>query len=112
MAEGLARQIAPDVVAGSAGTDPGTGMNALSVASLAELGIDIGGHVPRPVTDELVAAADLVVVLGRDARVAPSDGTPVVVWDTDEPSTRGIEGAERMRLVRDDIARHVRDLLG
>ncbi|PSS59374.1 low molecular weight phosphatase family protein, partial [Ensifer sp. NM-2] len=32
-------------------------------------------------------------------------------WHTDEPSQRGIEGMERMRLVRDDIDTHVRKLL-
>ena len=81
------------------------------MASLEEAGIDISGGSPKPVTDELVALADLVVVLGGDAQVDPVNGTPVETWDTDEPSTRGIEGPERMRLVRDDIAAHVKDLV-
>ena len=38
-------------------------------------------------------------------------GTRFEDWDTDEPSERGIEGMERMRLVRDDIDRRVQDLL-
>ncbi|KZM34758.1 arsenate-mycothiol transferase ArsC [Oerskovia enterophila] len=111
MAAGLARQIAPDVQVDSAGTSPGSSLNALSVEALAEVGVDLSGERPQPLTPELVAAADVVVVLGRDAQVTTDDGTPVVVWDTDEPSLRGIEGMERMRLVRDDIAAHVRDLL-
>ncbi|GAA1401528.1 arsenate-mycothiol transferase ArsC [Oerskovia paurometabola] len=111
MAAGLARKIAPDVQVDSAGTSPGSSLNALSVASLEEVGVDLSGEHPKPLTPELVAAADVVVVLGREAQVTTDDGTPVVVWDTDEPSLRGIEGMERMRLVRDDIAAHVRDLL-
>ncbi|MBD7998376.1 MULTISPECIES: low molecular weight phosphatase family protein [Oerskovia] len=111
MAAGLARKIAPDVRVDSAGTSPGSSLNALSVASLEEVGVDLSGEHPKPLTPELVAAADVVVVLGREAQVTTDDGTPVVVWDTDEPSLRGIEGMERMRLVRDDIAAHVRDLL-
>ena len=111
MAAGLARQITPDVQVDSAGTSPGSSLNALSVEALAEVGVDLSGERPQPLTPELVAAADVVVVLGRDAQVTTDDGTPVVVWDTDEPSLRGIEGMERMRLVRDDIAAHVRDLL-
>ncbi|MFF3065837.1 low molecular weight phosphatase family protein [Oerskovia sp. NPDC057915] len=111
MAAGLARKIAPDVRVDSAGTSPGSSLNALSVASLEEVGVDLSGEHPKPLTSELVAAADVVVVLGREAQVTTDDGTPVVVWDTDEPSLRGIEGMERMRLVRDDIAAHVRDLL-
>ena len=58
----------------------------------------------------MIVAADRVIVLGRDAQVTSVGGTPVEVWDTDEPSERGIEGIERMRLVRDDIARRVRNL--
>ncbi|HST85307.1 MAG TPA: low molecular weight phosphatase family protein, partial [Kineosporiaceae bacterium] len=50
---------------------------------------------------------DLVVTLGREAFVEPVAGTTIVNWDTDEPSERGIEGIERMRLVRDDIAARV-----
>lgn len=111
MAAGLARKIAPGVRVDSAGTSPGSSLNALSVASLEEVGVDLSGEHPKPLTPELVAAADVVVVLGREAQVTTDDGTPVVVWDTDEPSLRGIEGMERMRLVRDDIAAHVRDLL-
>ena len=55
-------------------------------------------------------AADVVVTLGREARLDVPTGTHVENWDTDEPSDRGIEGAERMRLVRDDIAARVRVL--
>jgi arsenate-mycothiol transferase len=111
MAAGLMRHLADDQVrVDSAGTRPGGHLNAESVASLQEVGIDISGASPKRVTDELVASADLVVVLGGDAQVSPVDGTPVETWDTDEPSTRGIEGPERMRLVRDDIASRVEEL--
>ncbi|MFB9375617.1 low molecular weight phosphatase family protein [Kineococcus gynurae] len=111
MAAGLMRHAAgPAVEVRSAGTRPGTALNAQSVASLAEIGVDIAGERPTLLTDELVRTADLVVVLGDEARVEPAGGTPVEVWDVDEPSRRGIEGAERMRLVRDDIARRVEEL--
>lgn len=108
LAAALMRRAAGDTVAvESAGTRPGTAVNALSAESLYELGIDITTETPKAVTAELVAAADLVVTLGREAVVEPSDGTPVVNWDTDEPSERGIDGLERMRLIRDDIATRV-----
>jgi arsenate-mycothiol transferase len=54
---------------------------------------------------------DLVVTLGREARVEVPDGTELRNWDTDEPSARGIDGIDRMLLVRDDIARRVAALL-
>jgi len=100
------------VSAASAGTDPGTDLNALAVASLAELGIDVGDERPKPLTDDMVRAADLVVVLGAEAHVDGDRGVVVETWITDEPSTRGIEGMERMRLVRDDIRARVDELRG
>jgi len=116
MAAGLMRhaaeQRAVPVRVSSAGTEAGTTLNAQSVESLAELGVDISSARTHQLTDDDVRAADLVVVLGSEARVDPVDGTPVEVWETDEPSTRGIEGLERMRLVRDDIAARVDELVG
>jgi arsenate-mycothiol transferase len=94
----------------SAGTRPGSAVNGLSAESLAEVGLDITHNRPKPVTDDLVRAADVVVTLGREAHVDEVAGTLFENWDTDEPSERGIEGIERMRLVRDDIARRVDDL--
>ena len=112
MAAGLMRQAAGNRVdVDSAGTHPGRAVNALSAEALSEVGIDIADQVPKPITDDLIAAADVVVVLGRDAQVHPADGTPVEIWDTDEPSERGIEGIARMRLVRDDISRRIDHLL-
>jgi arsenate-mycothiol transferase len=52
-----------------------------------------------------------VITLGREAHVEPVPGPTFENWDTDEPSERGIDGIERMRLVRDDIAKRVADLL-
>jgi len=112
MAAALMKHRAADTVqVQSAGTRPGTNLNQLSVASLAEVGVDISGEKPKPMTDQDVRAADLVVILGREASVDQIDGTRFENWDTDEPSERGIEGLERMRLVRDDIDRRVQDLL-
>lgn len=59
----------------------------------------------------MLDAVDVVVVLGTEAKLEPRDGTRVEVWVPDEPSERGIEGMERMRLVRDDITARVHKLL-
>ncbi|MGN7133364.1 low molecular weight phosphatase family protein [Rhodococcoides corynebacterioides] len=111
MAAGLMRAAAGDTVdVHSAGTKPGAAVNALSAEVLLEVGVDITGETPTPIDRQLLREVDLVVTLGRDARVHPEAGTPVENWDTDEPSERGIEGIERMRLVRDDIAARVAEL--
>ena len=96
----------------SAGTRPGTEVNKLSAESLAEMGIDISAETPKPVDPELVRAVDIVVTLGREAHVEPVARTRFENWDTDEPSERGIDGIQRMRLIRDDIERRMRRLLG
>ena len=75
MAAGLLRQAAGDTVTvDSAGTQPGTAVNALSAKSLAEVGVDISGETPKAITTQL-ARADVVVTLGRDARVDEVPGT-------------------------------------
>ncbi len=111
MAAGLMRKIAGDRVdVYSAGTSPGSALNALSARSLQEVGADITGEYPKPIDPALLREVDLVVTLGREARVDAPPGTRLENWDTDEPSQRGIEGIERMRLVRDDIAARVQRL--
>jgi arsenate-mycothiol transferase len=113
LAAALMRHDAGDAVTvASAGTDPGTSLNALAVESLAELGVDVGDERPKPLTDDMVRAADLVVVLGAEAHVDGDRGVAVETWITDEPSERGIDGMERMRLVRDDIRSRVDELRG
>ena len=112
LAAGLMKQLAAGAVTvHSAGTKPGKSLNPESVESLSELGIDITGEHPKPVADEVLDAVDVVVVLGTEAKLEPRDGTRFEVWVPDEPSERGIEGMERMRLVRDDITARVQKLL-
>lgn len=113
MAQALMRHIAgPCVRALSAGTHAKGVVNTLSAQSLAELGIDVGDHRPIQLDDALVDAADLIVVVGTAAQPdLPEHGPPVETWDTDEPSLRGIDGLDRMRLIRDDIADRVEELV-
>ncbi|WP_067660113.1 arsenate-mycothiol transferase ArsC [Nocardia harenae] len=112
MAAALLRQAGPGLVrVYSAGTEPGTGLNPLSVQVLDEVGASIEGEHPKPIDPAIAATADRIVVLGREAHLDPPPAGTVEVWDTDEPSRRGIDGIERMRLIREDIAARVRALL-
>jgi arsenate-mycothiol transferase len=54
------------------------------------VGVDITAETPQAVTADMIEAADLVITLGREAHVAPVEGTRFENWDTDEPSERGI----------------------
>lgn len=112
MAGGLMRHLAGDTATVyTAGTKPGTALNAQSVESLAELGIDISTEHTKPITSEMLNSVGLIITLGKEAVVDPVPGIEIRNWDTDEPSERGIEGMERMRLVRDDIKNRVLDLI-
>jgi arsenate-mycothiol transferase len=111
MAAALMRDLAGDTIdVLSAGTKPGTSLNAQSIQSLEESGIDVGGEHPKILTSGMVKSADVVVVLGAEAKVDQVPGVRFETWITDEPSERGIEGMDRMRLVRDDIRSRVVDL--
>ncbi|WP_369699624.1 low molecular weight phosphatase family protein [Nesterenkonia sp. Act20] len=98
------------VVVSSAGTQPGSKINALSAEVLQEIGADITGETPTQLTPEAMREAGHVVVIGAEAEVEELDGVTLERWEIDEPSERGIEGRERMELVRDDIHLRVREL--
>lgn len=68
---------------------------------------------PKAVAPEVLARVDRVIILGREAQLElPADAHGTLErWVTDEPSSRGIEGMERMRLIRDDIENRVKSLL-
>ena len=96
MAQALMNKLAGPHPALSAGTHAKGAVNALSAQSLAELGIDVD-HRPTQLDDAFIAAVDLIVIVGTAAQPdLPEHGPPVEIWDTDEPSLRGIEGLERM----------------
>lgn len=104
------------VTASSAGTKAavGSAVNAESAASLAELGADMTGGVPKFASEQDFAAATRVVVVGSAAQlkdVGEDVLAKTVRWETVEPSAQGIGGVERMNLIRDDIDRRVRDLV-
>ena len=109
MAEALLRRRVGDAIdIHSAGTKPKpveAGVNAESAASVALVGASMAHAIPKGIDPDLLRTADRVVILGADAQVEPVEGLRGTIerWDTGEPSLRGIEGAERMDLIRDDI---------
>lgn len=110
MAEALMRQLVGDAVsAHSAGTAPKQQVNAESAAALEEVGADMASALPKPVDAELMRTADRVIVLGAEAQPAPVPDmrTAIERWEIAEPSTQGIAGMPRMRLIRDEITENV-----
>ena len=114
MAAALMRLHAGDPIeVHSAGTRPGSAVNALAAEAVAEVGADMSGETPTAVDPDLARRVDRVVVLGAEAaeEIDDDEVSALEIWRTDEPSHRGIDGPERMRLIRDDIDRRVRTLL-
>lgn len=114
MAAALARLHAGDAVdVYSAGTKPASSLNEESRASVEQVGASFDGEHPKAIDPEILRSVDRVVLVGGEAAVEPVEGMrgTIETWLTDEPSLRGIQGEERMTLVRDDIDARVRTLL-
>ncbi|WP_029069044.1 low molecular weight phosphatase family protein [Jonesia quinghaiensis] len=104
MAAALMRHLVGDAVAvHSAGTHPASALNALSQRSVEEIGATMDGEHPKAIDQALLDTVDRVVLVGTEATIEHPGQAPIVVWDTVEPSHDGIDGEERMRLIRDDL---------
>jgi arsenate reductase len=91
-------------VAWSGGSEPGTQVNPAAVAAMAERGIDISTEYPKPWTDEVVRAADVVVSMGCGDACPVFPGKRYEDWEVADPA-----GAELtdVRAIRDDVERRV-----
>jgi protein-tyrosine-phosphatase len=109
MAMGLFTHLAGDrAVAWSGGSEPDTRINPAAVAAMAERGIDIAGEYPKPWTDEVVRAADVVVTMGCGDACPVFPGRRYLDWPVADPA--GLDLAA-VRPIRDDLERRVRALL-
>ena len=109
MALGFFQQLAGDrAVAWSGGSEPGLEINPAAVAAMAERGIDISAEYPKPWTDEIVRAADVVVTVGCGDACPIFPGTRYEDWDLADPN--GLDVAD-VRPIRDEIERRIRVLL-
>jgi len=93
----------------SAGTWPKDEVDPLTARALDEIGIDARDHVPRKLTDTIVAQADVVVsTCGEEACPVTPPGTRRIYWDLPDPKNEPID---RVRQIRDDIHGRVQVLL-
>jgi arsenate reductase len=92
----------------SAGSTPASEVNTVAVQAMEELGIDLSGEFPKPVTDEVVHAADVVVTMGCGDACPIYPGKRYLDWEVADPAG---EPMEVVRAIRDDICRRVEDLL-
>ena len=92
----------------SAGSAPGERINPDVVEAMSELGIDISKEFPKPMTDEVVRAADAVITMGCGDACPIYPGKRYEDWQVDDPAELELEG---VRQVRDEIASRVEALI-
>ena len=95
-------------VAWSGGSAPASEINPSAIAAMAERGIDISGEFPKPWTDEVVQAADVVITMGCGDACPIFPGKRYEDWVLDDPAGQDVSS---VRPIRDEIERRVIHLL-
>ncbi|WP_229382932.1 metalloregulator ArsR/SmtB family transcription factor [Microbacterium allomyrinae] len=109
LAAGILRQLAGDrVLVRTAGSAPADAVRATIVTALDEIGVPLGGEFPKPLTDEAVRAADVVVTMGCGDACPVYPGRRYLDWDIEDPVGKPLDS---IRAIRDDIDARVRALL-
>jgi protein-tyrosine-phosphatase len=92
----------------SAGSDPADSLNPVVVAAMSEIGLDIGREFPKPLTDEAVTAADVVITMGCGDACPFYPGKRYLDWDLEDPAGKPLATVRR---IRDEIDERVQVLL-
>ncbi len=92
----------------SAGSSPVAELNPAVVQVIAELGLDMSEEFPKPLTDDVVQAADVVITMGCGDACAIYPGKQYLDWELTDPAGLSID---EVRAVRDEIAQRVKQLL-
>lgn len=92
----------------SAGSAPSDEIHAGVRAAMAEIGVDISKEFPKPLTDEVVRAADVVITMGCGDACPVYPGKRYLDWELDDPTDKS---TDEVRAIREEIDGRVRDLL-
>jgi arsenate reductase len=92
----------------SAGSAPGETINPAVVEAMAELGVDMSEEFPKPLTDEVVQAADVVITMGCGDACPIFPGKRYEDWELDDPAGQDVDA---VRTIRDEIDARVQRLI-
>jgi arsenate reductase len=92
----------------SAGSNPGDEINPAVVEAMDEVGVDMREEFPKPLTDEVVRAADVVITMGCGDACPVYPGKRYEDWTLDDPAGQDLETVRR---IRDEIDRRVQTLI-
>ena len=93
----------------SAGSDPAEEVNPAVVEAMEELGVDMNEEFPKPLTDEVVRAADVVITMGCGDACPIYPGKKYEDWELDDPAGQDLETVRR---IRDELDGRVQKLIG
>lgn len=109
MAAGLLDKLAEGRVrVRSAGSAPADEINPRAREAMAEVGVDLDREFPKPLTDDAVEAADVVITMGCGDACPFYPGKRYEDWPLDDPAGQELETVRR---IRDEIEGRVRALL-
>lgn len=92
----------------TAGSAPIDAIRPAVVTALDEIGVPLGGEFPKPLTDDVVRAADVVITMGCGDACPVFPGRRYLDWEVADPAGQPLD---RVREIRDDIDGRVRGLL-
>ena len=92
----------------SAGSTPADEINPAVIAAMNELGVDLSEELPKPLTDEFVQAADVVVTMGCGDACPVYPGKRYEDWELDDPAGQDLDA---VRTIRDQIDERVQHLI-
>src|SRR5664279_5181157 len=93
----------------SAGSTPADEINPAVIEAMDELGVDMSEEFPKPLTDEVVRAADVVITMGCGDACPIYPGKKYEDWQLDDPAGQGLDA---VRAIRDQIDERVQRLIG
>jgi arsenate reductase len=109
MAAGWLRHLGGDNVAvWSGGSEPDSQVNPAAVEAMAEVGVDIRDEFPKPWTEEIVRAADVVITMGCGDACPLYPGKRYEDWVLEDPAGKGVAA---VRPIRDEIRGRVEALM-
>jgi protein-tyrosine-phosphatase len=81
----------------SAGSAPGEEINPAAIEAMNELGVDMSEEFPKPLTDEVVRAADVVITMGCGDACPIYPGKRYEDWELDDPDGQSLDTVRRIR---------------
>ena len=110
MAAGLVRlRSGGQIHVRSAGRDPEDTINPAVIEAMAEIGVDMSEEFPKPLTDEVVRAADVVITMGCGDACPIYPGKRYEDWALEDPAGQDLDA---VRQIRDDLDGRIRILVG